>query len=56
MPTWLTRKNLTVFFNMAALSGKWYFYRTLGKIVEQLRDHEDAKTLDLFVTAFAKAV
>jgi hypothetical protein len=56
MPSWPTLRKLTVFFNMAAPSGEWYFDGTPGEIVEQFRDHEDAKTLDPFVTAFAKAV
>jgi hypothetical protein len=41
---------------MATPSGEWYFDGTPGEIVEQFRDHENAKTLDPFVTAFAKAV
>ncbi|KAF2999661.1 hypothetical protein E8E13_000653 [Curvularia kusanoi] len=41
---------------MAAPSGKWYFDGTPGDIVEQFRDHENAKILNPFVTAFAKAV
>ncbi|KAH9866827.1 hypothetical protein J1614_008520 [Plenodomus biglobosus] len=56
MPSWPSLRKLTVFFNMAAPSGEWYFDGTPGEIVEQFRDHEDAKTLDPFVTAFAKAV
>lgn len=62
MPSWPTLRKLTVFFNMAAPSGEWYFDGTPGEIVEQsgeivqFRDREDAKTLDPFVTAFAKAV
>ena len=56
MPSWPTLRKLTVFFNMAAPSGEWYFDGTPGEIAEQFRDHEDAKTLDPFVTAFAKAV
>jgi hypothetical protein len=56
MPSSLTLRKLTVFFNMAAPSSEWYFDGTPGEIVEQFRNHEDAKTLDPFVTAFAKAV
>jgi hypothetical protein len=56
MPSWPTLRKLTVFFNIAAPSSEWYFNGTPREIVEQFRDHKDAKTLDLFVTAFAKAV
>ncbi|KAH6629734.1 hypothetical protein C7974DRAFT_472456 [Boeremia exigua] len=55
-PSWPTLRKLTVLFNMATPSGEWYFDGTPGEIVEQFRDHEDAKTLDPFLTAFAKAV
>ncbi|CAE7028408.1 hypothetical protein PTNB73_01412 [Pyrenophora teres f. teres] len=55
-PSWPNLRKLKVFFNMAAPSGEWYFDGTPGEIVEQFRDHEDAKTLDPFITAVAKAV
>ncbi|CAA9960667.1 hypothetical protein PTMSG1_04066 [Pyrenophora teres f. maculata] len=55
-PSWPNLRKLKVFFNMAAPSGEWYFDGTPGEIVEQFRDHEDAETLDPFVTAVAKAV
>ncbi|XPS81081.1 hypothetical protein M3J09_013024 [Ascochyta lentis] len=56
MPSWPALRNLTLFFNMDAPSGEWYLDRIPGEIVEQFRDHGDAKTLDPFVTAFAKAI
>jgi hypothetical protein len=56
MPSWPNLRKLIVIFNMAAPSGEWYFDGTPGEIVEQYRDHGDAKTLDPFLTAFAKAV
>ncbi|PZD24544.1 hypothetical protein A1F97_11121, partial [Pyrenophora tritici-repentis] len=56
IPSWPNLRKLIVLFNMAAPSSEWYFDGTPGEIVEQFRDHEDAKILDPLVTAFAKAV
>ena len=56
MPSWPNLRKLIVILNMAAPSGEWYFDGIPGEIDEQFRDHGDAKTLDPFLTAFAKAV
>jgi len=62
--SWPALRKLTIFFNMAAPSGEWYFDGTPpGEIEEQwggnivqFRDREDTKTLDPLIAAFAKAV
>ncbi|KAF2856400.1 hypothetical protein T440DRAFT_439430 [Plenodomus tracheiphilus IPT5] len=57
-PSWPSLQNLTVFFNMAAPSGAWYFVGTPGEeeSEEQFRQHGDAKMLNPFIAAFARAV
>ncbi|KAF2126083.1 carbohydrate-binding module family 50 protein [Dothidotthia symphoricarpi CBS 119687] len=55
-PTWPFLKTLKVFFNMATPSGDWYFDGSTASSDEQFREHGNPKTLDPFLTAFAKAV
>ncbi|KAJ8105217.1 hypothetical protein OPT61_g10313 [Boeremia exigua] len=56
MPSWPALQKLTVLFNMASPSGAWYFDGTPDESEEQFREHPRARTLNPFLTAFAKAV